>query len=101
MCGYRRVTYTSGRLSVSKWSQSRTCVRPVKKNNQAAVLAIGGAGRSLLVQRAGALPRVVEEGNRRHLFCLVFPHAARNAKPPGLPKEVQTVSSRPPCASLW
>ena len=70
--GYRRGTQTSGRLSVSKWSW-------------------------VLVERAGTRSRVLGEEELSH-FCA---HAVRNAKPPGLPKEVQAVSERPPWESSW
>ena len=68
--------------------------------NQAAGVAIRGPGQGLPVQRAGTRSRVAEEEKRSALFCSVFPHAVRNAKPPRLPKEVQTVSERPPWESL-
>ena len=64
--------------------------------NQVAGLAIGGAGGGLPVQRAGTRSRIVGEGNCWHFFVLFFLHAARNAKPPGLPKEEQNVSERLP-----
>ena len=47
--------------------------------NQAVGLAIGGGC-----------------GKGKHFFALFLPHAACNAKPPGLPKEVQTSSERLP-----
>ena len=69
------------------------------ETNQAARLAIGEqAG---VCQRKGQA-RVCglwRSGKSRY-FRFVSPHGARNAKPPGLPKEVQTVIERLLCESL-
>ena len=65
-----------------------------EETNQAVGVTIGGAGLGLA---GGGLWRT---RNYRHFFCLVFPHAARNAMPPGLPKEVQTVSDGNLCGNV-
>ena len=93
--GYLR--RTSGRLTISKWSYLRPAEKPLKRPGWQLVQQAGG----FLVLRAGTRSRAVGDVKIPACFCLVFPHAARNAKPPRLPKEVQTVSERPSWESLW
>ena len=68
--------------------------------NQAARLAIGEPGGGYRCKGQARVRGLWREGKLSTCFGLVFPHAARNAKPPGLPEEVQTVSERLPWESL-
>ena len=76
-------------------SRSKAKAQP----SQAAWLATGGAGGVCRCKGHACVPGLWERANSWH-FCLHSPRAAHNEKLPRLPKEVQTVSERPPWESL-
>ena len=63
------------------------------ETNQAARLATGQQARVCLRKGQARVCGLWRSGKSRY-FRFVSPNGARNAKPPGLPKEVQTVSER-------
>ena len=101
MCGYRRGTQTSSSTVGLEVELKLNLPSSCEETNQEARLAIDGAGGGYRCKGQARVRGLWREEKLSICFCLVFHHAARNVKPPRLPKEVQIVSARLPWESLW